>query len=595
MAKGKKPKVAVEAETETKAVREAESVNPADAEPGTQAKSALRPWGGSNIKAELAHLQTEFDAIVTATETAVKAEDGARKSLYKSLEQLFEFGTKLFADMELTKAFVQENKEPWNKKAKEKPFQALVKIAFKNTSAGEASRSKYTAVLQHALKAKTADQSFGDWIDATDGKLETRYKEAQGQPLGERSTQYNEEVKQARIADGERKVAAEKISTPVEIDAPDLQDSKYGYATALVRVLEDGKIEVVRILESGREEVIHVMHDIGDRPRALRETLQSKPLFRLFRAIELVSHIGDTPGKNHSNAIIIKNSRVFEKNVCEVIFAATMYDFAWSYARIVGHEIPFPPDTTLVLSKDDALRFVKCFANEGEYSLDSSVISADLSVSVTLSHSKEDSQSVQLLPYTAAAFPDLRVAQWPDHIIQPVAFGRPTADAIEGWDREAKAYWKTVSGEETIDRKSRSIAAVFVENIKGADYLRMSLPSVVNIAANLCAVSPGFTIPQKRFVRTAVLGRLSEMVKAYGLTLDGGIADGPQPDNQPTARLALSETFEDGDELRVVMPFVVSIKGDYAKCCVRLEAAYPAFGASPPALTTNADAAAASE
>ncbi len=331
------------------------------------------------------------------------------------------------------------------------------------------------------------------------------------------------------------------------------------------------------------------MHDIGDRPRALREPLKSKPLFRLFRAIELVSHIGDNLGQKQSSVVIINNRIVREKNVCEVIYASTMYDFTWPYVRIVGHDIPFAPDTTFVLSMDGAARFVKCFANEGEYSLESTVISADLSVRVTLSHSKEDAQSVQLLPYTGAAFPDLRVGQWPDHIIQPVAFGRPTADAIEGWDSEAKAYWKTVSGEEAIDRKARSIAAVFVENIKGTDYLRMSLPSVVNIAANLCVVSPAFAIPQKRFVRTGVLGRLSEMVKAYGLTLDGGIADGPQPDNQPIARLALSETFEDGDELRVVMPFVVSIKGDYAKCCVRLEAAYPAFGASPPPFAVNSD------
>ncbi len=588
MAKRKGPDAAVKAEPK--------AVDTADAEPETQAKSALVPGKDHNIKGELASLQTEFDAIVSATEMAVKAEDGARKALYKSLEQLFEFGVKLFADMELTKAFVQENGEPWNKRAKDKPFLPLVKIVFKNTTAGEASRSKYTTVLQHASKTKTAGQSFGDWVDGVEGKLEGRYQEAQGQPLGDRSQSYNEEVKQARIADGERKVAKERISQAVDLSSSEPLDTSYGYATALVRVIAAGKIEVVRILESGRESVIPVMHDIGDRPPALREPLRTKPLFRLFRAIELANEIGDRSGQRHGSILLIRNTIERDKWVCEVMVAATMYDFTWAKVRIIGHDMPFPAGTTFALSRDDASMFAKCFSNAGDYSLDVTTNSTDPSAPVIITHSKNAPHSIPIQPYTPTAFPDLRVGTWPDRIIQPVAFGRPTADAIEGWDHEANAYWKAVGGEETIDRKARSIAAIFVESTKGAECLRMSLPGVVNIAANLCVVSPGFTIPQKRFVRTSLLGRLSEMVKAYGLTLDGGIADGPQPDNQPTARLALSETFEDGDELRVLMPFVVSIKGDYAKCCVRLEEAYPAVSpSSPPPLTANSDAPAVDE
>lgn len=521
------------------------------------ARKAKRAADGSNYDAQLATWIKEFEPVQKAAADSEKADEGARKALYTALEGLFDFGRRLLegGDFTIAEAFVTKMGGKWGAVAQKNPFTALVKIAFKHAS--DAPQSKYAKVLQVAYVLKI-ENPLTKWLVSNGKTLEIWYEEAD-QHLSPESAASKDAKAAALIADGIAALKKEKpLSGVVQLSASLSSSSEF--ATVLVRVVGPDQIEVVKMLGTEEADVAPILKKYGSKKRSARSVLEQHNLYRLFRAVEFIHSVSTPPGAKERRLIVVETSQDAGTITSRLYSAASMYDFMYAEAQIVGHDFGFPMGSSLcfdVEKADAAEQFVSGFLKDGNWSVE-----ANANGSCTLVPGNAKLDRITLLPFTEKEREGLFVGTSQHASSAKTAFDYGAAQHALDWLDAMKEF--VTSDNQTRIANADTDSVLKLKDTNGVIAATATrAPSVTPV--DLFPVPASYKLPKERYLRVWDIQRLADMAVAYGLDMSGDVVDA----EEKSAFMMLEQTVG-SDQLRCFLPFATNKQGTYARCCASL-------------------------
>ena len=313
-----------------------------------------------------------------------KLQGRANDALYDALEALFAFGEGLRAeakrlDRPLVQMFAEKHGGRWNTVTAQNPYNALVPLTFAHSSKG--SWSQFSRVLQHAHDRKITAKELRAELAAK--AIKGAYQEAV--EFYDSAKRRSSQAKLAsRIATAKTLLASQSLSAPIALDT--VEPLAPGYASVLVRINANNEAEIVSILDTDGDRL--VLSAVDAAPAA--DALASRPLFRLYRAIEIVARLTSNAGGDRS--ILIRNHG---PDTCRVMSIGTAYSAPWAYVDIPRIDVLAPEGH--VLDDARAAAFVQRY-EQGDWSL-TSMGAGDLMMTC----SPNEGASVALPRFTSSA------------------------------------------------------------------------------------------------------------------------------------------------------------------------------------------------
>ncbi|MBR7651985.1 hypothetical protein NO134_19145 [Ochrobactrum sp. BD22] len=277
------------------------------------------------------YFEAQFATIKSAASAFEQYESKTENLLHVALDKIFEFGENIRQDPQAFERFLSSHEKACNKVTKANPYNALVDLAF----SGERSkswRSQMTNVL--ALAAETiGDQQFVDWLVSNGGvsgcyllavKHFARPATAKAEKL--RSVRLNtisEELKRKPIV----KTALPGVSLPDGFHRSMLFSQ--GGQTFLVDIREDDSDATIEK---------YLLEAIGDRV-VTTHPLADKPLFSLYRAIDLISGTCKLSSADQLQCIAIWNEDAQDGPVTKLRFLSEAYSFTNATVTL-AHALP---------------------------------------------------------------------------------------------------------------------------------------------------------------------------------------------------------------------------------------------------------------
>lgn len=524
---------------------------------GMMARKAKQTADGSNYDAQLATWIKEFEPVQEAAADSEEADEGARKKLYAALEALFNFGLRLLegGDFTIAQAFVEKMGGKWGAVAKKNPFTALVKIAFKHAS--DAPQSKYAKVLQVAYVLKIKDP-LSKWLVADGKTLELWYEKAD-EHLSPESVASKDAKATALVADG---IAALKKEKPLSgvVQLSTSLSSSSEFATVLVRVVGPDQIEIVKMLGTEEADVAPILKKYGSKKRSARSVLEQHSLFRFFRAVEFIHAVSTPPGAKERRLIVVETYEDAGTITSRLYSAASMYDFMYAEAQIVGHDFGFPVGSSFcfdVEKADTAEQFVAGFLKDGNWSVE-----ANGNGSCTLVPSNAKLNRITLLPFTEKEREGLFVGTDQYASSAKTAFDYGAAQHALDWLDAMKEF--VSSDNQTRVAKTDTDSVLKLKDGQGA-IAAAATRAPIATPVDLFPVPASYKLPKDRHLRVRDIERLADMAVAYGLSMSGDVVD-----SEVKSAFVVLEQKLNEDELRCFVPFATNQQGTYARCCKSL-------------------------
>lgn len=521
-----------------------------------------------NSETVLKQWEAELNAVITLTGRVQKLEKGYRKKLGDALDKLYALGERLHADTILKKEFLTAH-DAWDGDAESNFFIPLVRLAFPDT--GKTQRSKYAKVLKFALLTKSKDQPLKEWLVYEEHTLEQRYNEAVaaekavapsagGKPSGRRGRPPNTSL----VADAMKRLEGKSISQPVVLQSSIRIEGNY--ATVLARKTADGQIELVDFVDTKTADVDKVLKRFAKPTAALRAALEDKPLYRLFRAIELVHTLTKLPGANGSRYITLD---VKSADECQIYAVSSVNNFLACSVGLRKASLPLPQGYKFILvaegAKDDEgneatpdhtsaiSAFIESFTTQAEWTLE-----ADEGGTFRLV-SSSSSIVLKLEPLSLSGERRWRVGEFSGCEASDVTFDAYHAEGFADWLATARVALTQQNNDATEKEQFRPV----VKLESGEKYVRVASLQIPNLIKNLFEIGDErVDIPGERYLSVHDVLAVEKAMTAYGLRLTGSIADR----ETDAAAIVLSQELE-GDELKILIPVAINRTGEYAECC----------------------------
>lgn len=475
-----------------------------------------------------------------------KLQGRANDALYDALEALFAFGEELRAearrvDRPLVQMFAERHGRRWNAVTEQNPYGALVPLTFPDSS--KPTWSQFSRVLQHAHDRKISPKELRAELAAK--TIKVAYQEAV--EFYDSAKRRSSQAKLAsRIATAKTLLAAQSLSAPIALNTA--APLSPGYASVLVRINANNEAEIVSILDTNGDRLVLSAVDASPAVNALAD----RPLFGLYRAIDIVMRLTPDRTKGGERSILIRNT---SPDTCRVMSIGTAYSAPWAYVDIPAIDVLAPEGH--LLDHLRAAAFVQRY-EQGDWSL-ASMGAGDLMMTC----SPNEGASVALPRFTSSA--TLYIASPNLTRDTPFAFGQSQAAAFVDFLDEVRR---------TFERAAKKAPGKIAQPKRLAlecDGSTASLRVVashggVPLSAPIFTLSTGSNVEQRYFSLSDVEG-LCAVAKRYEFDMAGWFGS--------NAEQHIALVFEgdvDGDAVGLVLPTLVGTNLDYAQACIEFAA-----------------------
>lgn len=300
------------------------------------------------------------------------------QKLTYAMSLLYEFGENLLgSDDNFQEAafldFCSQHGVKINVRKRQKPYIALVEAAFQNSSAS--SRSQRATVLMYARHEGTAPDALKGWLTAKDaGGIKGRLKEAVAH-FGSTAAENNQAEREAR-----QDRAREHLRQLPGIGSLHLEGVKEGFAVLIAHVDAEGQATVVKTLyhtDSNPAKLDAILIECDPKGPARHQLLASKPLGRLWRAVDLVTGLTLQKWEGKPRYVSIRNLTIDKKPVCEVMALTSSRNEATARVVLAGHLEGIPADDWVTLDSEGAALFLSAFAEHENWRIEGAAIIAD--------------------------------------------------------------------------------------------------------------------------------------------------------------------------------------------------------------------------
>ncbi len=510
------------------------------------------------------YYEAQFATIKSAAGAFEQHEDKTQNLLHVALDKIFEFGESIRQDPQAFESFLSDHEKACNKITKANPYNALVDLAF----SGERSkswRSQMSNVL--ALAAETiGDQQFVDWL-VSNGGVSGCYDLAV-KHFARPATAKAEKLRSIRL----NTISEELKRTPIVKTALSGVSLPDGFHRSML-FSQGGQTFLVDIREGDDDATIekYLLEAMGDRAVAAHP-LADKPLFSLYRAIDLISGTCTPSSAGQLQCIAIWNEEAGSSAVTKLRFLADAYSFS-NATVMLAHALPeLSGKGQFVLDLADADLFRQQFQQDTEWTIredNDALILADNAKSPT-----------RLILSPASRYADRKLRQ-----------GRKLGLRTRHFMISLDAMQR--------DSKNLDIAMTLFQKANTQRTTPISRPKRFQWVFNGKHIELGFeqtsgmmntNYPSVAFKATATTLPHNELLLAdaqavwnsflsYGEDIGGYIAHGDVED----AAFCINHTFVNGDTVEYGSPLIIGRKMDPTQIC---EPFVPATTPTPPAPQT---------
>ncbi len=510
------------------------------------------------------YYEAQFATIKSAASAFEQHESKTENLLHVALDKIFEFGESIRQDPQAFESFLSDHEKACNKVTKANPYNALVDLAF----SGERSkswRSQMSNVL--ALAAETiGDQHFVDWLVSNGGvsgcydlavKHFARPATAKAEKL--RSIRLNtisEELKRKPIV----KTALPGVSLPDGFHRSMLFSQ--GGQTFLVDIRQDDSDATIEN---------YLLEAIGDRA-VTTHPLADKPLFSLYRAVDLISGTCKPSSAGQLQCIAIWNEDAGDGPATKLRFLSDAYSFTHATVTLANALPELNGKGQFILDQAEADTLRQQFQQDTEWTIHGD------SGGLILADNAKSPTRLTLLP--VSDYGDKKLRQ-----------GRKLGLRTRHFTMSLDAMQR--------DSKNLGIAMTLLQKANAQRTMPMSRPKRFQWVFNGKHIELGFeqtsgmmntNYPSVAFKATATTLPQNELLLAdaqavwnsflvYGEDIGGYIAHGEVED----AAFCIEHTFVNGDTVEYRSPLIIGSKMDPTQIC---EVFVPAVVPTPPAPKT---------
>lgn len=509
------------------------------------AKSIKKPSNADRVT----HYKNEFQKVEEASRI-FDAHDAKNDGLqYAALQAVFEFGQQIRLEAEVLEAFVREHDGlQWNKVTEKNPYNALIHLAF----AGEtrkAWRSQCSNVLAYAHDKKI-NEPLSQWLE--DGGVSGRYKEAVDH-FARSTTGKAGRSKALRLQTAKAQLVASPLTG--SLSGFNLNGAKPGFFRSLVYY--DGKttrLVHVRDTPDDTATETYLLDLVG--PADIRtHPLADKPLFRFYRAIDLIVGSCGAPSEKEERHILIWNEEQDDKIVTRLKLVSDAYTFTHTTVTLAEAILELEEKGALLLHYADAQTFRKDFHYNDEWRFEVQ------SSKVYLANNAQSQTQFQLLPFAERKGERLLRAG-ANHTRRAKHF-RLTMDQMQS------LISNTQIARKLFDKQNRDNLTPYPKPKRfqlalDDGQLRVNMQELPNIQTVLLTFKkPLSTIHPHRELAIEDAVQLFEALVIYGDDVAGYFADSDVED----AAFCINHDFLDGDRFEYASPLVISVKMDRTLIC----------------------------
>lgn len=307
------------------------------------------------------YYEAQFATIKSAASAFEQHESKTENLLHVALDKIFVFGESIRQDPQALESFLSDHGKASNKVTKANPYNALVDLAFSDKRS-KSWRSQMSNVL--ALAAETiGDQQFVDWL-VSNGGVSGCYVLAV-QHFARPATAKAEKLRSIRL----NTISEELKRKPIVKNALPGVSLPDGFHRSML-FSQGGQTFLVDIREDDNDAIIekYLLEAIGDRV-VTTHPLADKPLFSLYRAIDLISGTCKPSSAGQLQCIAIWNEDAGNGPVTKLRFLSDAYSFTHAIVTL-AHALPeLNGKGQFILDLADADIFRQQFQQDTEWAI----------------------------------------------------------------------------------------------------------------------------------------------------------------------------------------------------------------------------------
>lgn len=494
------------------------------------------------------YYETQFDTIKTAASAFEHNEGETENLLHIALGKIFEFGENIRQDPQAFESFLSDHEKAFSKVTKSNPYNAFVDLAFSDKRS-KSWRSQMSNVL--ALAADTiGDQQFSDWL-VSNGGVSGCYALAV-QHFARPVTAKAQKLRSIRLTAISEELKGKPI---VKTALPGVRLADGFHRSMLFS--QDGQTFLVDIREEDNDATIekYLLEAIGDRA-VTTHPLADKPLFSLYRAIDLISGTCKISSSAQLQCIAIWNEDAENGAVTKLRFLSDAYSFTHATVTLANALTELNGKAQFILDLVEADIFRQKFQEDTTWTIRKD------NDGLNLADNAKSPTRLTLLPVSDYADKKLR---------QGRKLGLRTRHFMMSLDAMQR------------DRKNLSIAMTLLQKANAKKTTPISKPKRFQWVFNGKHIELGFeqtsgmmntnypsvafksttaTLPQNELMLADAEAVWNSFV-AYGEDIGGYIAHGEVED----AAFCIEHTFVNGDTVDYRSPLIIGRKMDPTQIC----------------------------
>jgi hypothetical protein len=501
---------------------------------GSAAKKLSIDTGGVDYEAK-------FDVVRKAAEAFENLDRKSRSSLSDALAKIFDFGEQICQETDAFERFLTARGTKFNKAAQAKPYHALVSLAFSDTC-GKSWRSEMTTVLSYAAETK-GRQPIREWLQQK--SISDWYAEAV-----KHNHRTSETKNQKRRSSQLQMITRELETTRIVTQALPGLNLKAGFSRSLI-FTDGGQSFLVHVREDDNPKTIeNYLLELARGKKPIEHPLSERPLYKLFRAVDLIAGTCFTSHKKSVQLIVVWNEESEGGRVTRLRFLSSLRSFTNATVTLSTAISELDGKGQVAFEASDAETFRDLFQHDYNWEI------ASEGDSVSLIDNAPASSKIELSPISRYLGSKLRqggeLGRKTRHFRATCEGMKASTDNLETARLLAKGLGSAPDRLQWIVR-GNSIVAGF-ENARGFDKLKYDF---------LEFAEPAPPVDDQMELLLRDIEAFWKVTSAYGEDLAGYFAD----TNVDDAAFCIDHLFTDGDQFEYVSPMVLGVSMTRTQVC----------------------------
>lgn len=434
----------------------------------------------------------------------------------------------------------------FGKVAQEKPYVALVELAFKELRS-KAWRSQLSTVLRYASEV-IGNAEFSVWLKEGGG-IAGRYEEAQTH-FGRSSDKAKDRLRSLRLQKAKETLSDKANLREFSHETPLAE----GYYRSLV--YSDGvNTYVVNVREDESSDLVNdYLLEIEDDGFLPEHPLKGKPLFELYRGVDLIVGTCNPLKPGNSQYLALWNEQGEKSAVTKLSFLCDARDFT-SGSMTLAKPLPaLNGRGVMVVGISDAETFRKAFGQNPNWFF------AEIDGNLVLQDDASSALKIALKPYDAVIETPVRqvgpLKRKTRHFTASLASMRDAASNI--------AIFLDLIKKANADQKTPGKMPSRLRWKLEGDDLQLRISTAVQYDVSFVEFrGRAEAVEDFRELDMKEIAALLETTLVYGEDLSGYFADS----NVADAAFCIDHVFDNGDRFNYVNPMLLSINRNRTTVC----------------------------